>query len=52
MDFAVCAVLAAMIIVCALLVYGAKAAERRWIHYHPPDDWDGMREDKQDDEHD
>jgi hypothetical protein len=35
---------------CMLIVTGASWAERRWKNLHPPDDWDGMREDK-DDEH-
>lgn len=32
-----------------LVVAGADVIERRYNQMHPPDDWDGMREDKQDD---
>ena len=41
-------VLALMVAACALLVYGANWAERRWRSMHPPDDWDGTREDTDD----
>ena len=36
--------------VCAVLLMGGNWMEARWNRMHPPDDWDGMREDK-DDEH-
>jgi len=29
-----------------LVVAGADVIERRYNRMHPPDDWDGMREDK------
>lgn len=29
-----------------LVVAGADVIERRYNQMHPPDDWDGMREDK------
>lgn len=32
-----------------LVVAGADVIERRYNRMHPPDDYDGMREDKQDD---
>lgn len=35
---------------CLLLVIGANTIEGRYQRMHPPDDWDGMREDR-DDEH-
>ena len=38
-------------IICAvivLLVYISDRMEARWQRMHPPDDYDGMREDKSD----
>ena len=41
---------AVIILFCALAVLIANWVEKRWHRMHPPDDWDGMREDR--DEHD
>lgn len=42
---------AVIILICLLVVLGANYLERRWRRMHPPDNWDGMREDKDNDEH-
>ena len=34
----------------ALLVVACIALERRWYRVHPPDDWDGCREDCENDD--
>ena len=42
-------------IICAvvvLLVYIGDRLEERWRQKHPPDDWDGMREERFDDDDD
>lgn len=52
MDFISCLVIGFMITACALMIYGARAIENRWTRLHPPDDWDGIREEKFEDEHD
>lgn len=36
--------------VCILLVWAADRLERWWKLNHPPDDWDGMREDRSDEQ--
>ena len=38
-----------VILCCLLVVLVSHWIERRWRRMHPPDDWDGCREDK--DEH-
>ena len=36
---------------CAVLIAaGASAAEKRWNRLHPPNGYDGMREDEDDDD--
>ncbi len=50
MRFAAIAALVVMILVTAALVCGSAWLERRWRNRHPPDDWDGMREDRRDDD--
>ena len=45
MTIGVCVVLALIVIALVLMYAGAVAIERRWSLMHPPDDWDGMRED-------
>jgi hypothetical protein len=42
-------VIALMVVSCALLVIGTRWLETRYYRNHPPDNWDGTREDK--DEH-
>lgn len=39
-------VLAAIVLACALLVLGTRWLETLYYRQHPPDDWDGMREDR------
>lgn len=46
MDAAVIVVISAMIGTAAMLVWAADRAERRWRRRHPPDDADGMREER------
>ena len=50
MSVGVCVILVLMFVVCALIVCGANWAERKWRSLHPPDDWDGMREAKDDEQ--
>ena len=50
MDIALCVVLGLIVVFGILLMMGASAIERRWQMMHPPDDWDGMREDKDDED--
>lgn len=50
MDAAAWVVIGVMFVTVVLLVIGAAEAERRWQRFHPPDDWDGCREDDQRDE--
>ena len=40
-------VLGITIAVIAALVIASDLMERKWREKHPPDDWDGMREDKE-----
>ncbi len=49
MDIGVWIVVGLIAVFSVLVVAGADAIERRYNRLHPPDDWDGMREDKQDD---
>ena len=49
MDIGVWIVLGLIGTFCVLLALGANAIERRWQSMHPPDDWDGMREDEEKD---
>lgn len=40
-----------LIALCIMVLWiGANEAERRYQRFHPPDDYDGMSEVKQDDE--
>lgn len=50
MTIGVCVVLALIVIALVLMYAGAVAIERRWSLMHPPDDWDGVREDDADDD--
>lgn len=50
MDTGFWVVLGLIAATIVLLWIGATRAERRYQRLHPPDDYDGMREDK-DDEH-
>lgn len=45
MTIGVCIVLGLIAVGVVLMYAGAIAIERRWQMFHPPDDWDGMRED-------
>lgn len=50
MDFVSCLVIGFMVAACCLLIYGTRAVETRWNRTHPPEDWDGTREEKFDKE--
>ena len=45
-------VLGILIAVIVGLVIASDLLDRRWYEHHPPDDWDGMREERYDDEND
>lgn len=50
MSVAACVLLALIVAAAGLIVTGANWAERKWRSIHPPDDYDGMREDRGEDE--
>ncbi len=50
MDGGFWAVVALIVGCCALIIFGANYLEARYRRMHPPDDWDGMREDKTDED--
>lgn len=50
MSIAACVLLIVILAACGLIVTGATWAERRWKNLHPPDDADGMREERFDDD--
>jgi len=49
MNIGVWIVVGIIAVFSVLVVAGADVIERRYNQMHPPDDYDGMREDKQDD---
>lgn len=48
MDAVAWVIIGIFALTIVLLYIGAIEAERRYQRFHPPDDWDGMREDKED----
>ena len=48
MDIGVWIVVGLIAMFSVLVVAGADVIERRYNRMHPPDDWDGMREDRED----
>ena len=52
MDFEMWLAVGIICVTCAVLVLVADHAERRWRRKHPPDFWDGCREDDERDDAD
>lgn len=50
MTTAVWVLLGIGVVFVALMVVGCDRLEKRYYQMHPPDDWDGMREDKHDEQ--